>query len=510
MARRCLVVGGSLALICGGGVGPATAGARNPAPITRPGGLLPGAVPATTGDCSLAGVTCRPPLPSSCSGYSSQTTPPATIRVLVRTSSTAATVQTVPFQTYVENVLPNEWPPSWDADTLQAGAVAVKSYAWYWVTHFGGYVKTAAGCFDVTDDTSFQVYRAGSANDRTTAAVITSWPVAARVNGRIYEASYRAYLHSPSDACGEDANGSELSQYGAQACNEASTGNKYNVILQTYYYPGLQLSTAQQLREQHDFQFQQRSTRVVFDAGHWVLDDGYSTTFSFGVAGDHPVVVTNGDGFAHIGVFRPSTSTWYLGSPTGHVASRVQFGTTGDIPVQAQYAGEQQPTVIAVFRPSDGTWYEATSDGRVVSKVQWGTAGDIPVPGHYAGDPTTDYADGLAVFRPSNGDWFIQGQPTVHFGTRGDIPMPADYNGDGTTDLAVYRPSTNTFFLRGQPGIHYGTSGDIPVTGDFTGDGATDLSLYRPSTHAWFVPGAPTEHFGSTGDTPIGAAPYSD
>ena len=69
-----------------------------------------------------------------------------------------------------------------------------------------------------------------------------------------------------------------MSQYGAQACNEASTGNKYNVILGTYYYPDLQLATAQQLRTQHDFQFLQRSTRVVFDAGKWVVDDGYPTT----------------------------------------------------------------------------------------------------------------------------------------------------------------------------------------------------------------------------------------
>jgi hypothetical protein len=419
-------------------------------------------------------------------------------------------IVTVPFQTYVENVLPNEWISSWDEDALGAGAVAIKSYAWYWVTHFGGYVNTKANCFDVADDTGFQVYKANSQNDRTTAAVLATWPVAIRRDGRIVQASYLGDLKTSSEGCGAYANGYQMSQWGTQACNEASTGNKFNVILGRYYFPGIQLATARQLRTAHDFQFQQRSTRVVFNAGHWVIDDGYPTVFSFGVSGDRPAITTSGDGFAHIGVYRPSTGIWYVGGPTGAITARVRFGAASDIPVQAQYAGVQKPTVLAVYRPSTGMWYQATSTGGVASRVQYGSPGDIPVPGHYTGTSANDYADTIAVFRPSNGRWYFRGQSSVAYGTRGDIPMPADYYGNGSTDIAIYRPSTNTFHLRGRNGVHFGEKGDIPVTGDFTGDGRADLAVYRPSTHRWYVYGASTAVFGSSGDAPIGTAPYHD
>jgi hypothetical protein len=325
------------------------------------------------------------------------------------------------------------------------------------------------------------------------------------VGGKILQTSYRAFLHATTESCGAYADGTTMSQYGTQACNEASTGNKYNVILGKYYYPGLQLATARQLRTPHDFQFLQRSTRVTFHAGTWTLDDGYSTRFTYGRSGDVPVITNNGDGFAHVGVFRPATGTWYLANATGGNASAVAYGAKGDIPVQAQYAGVDKPTVRAVFRPATGTWY---IQGR--SAVRYGKRGDTPVPGHYFGTAANHYADGIAVFRAATGMWYIAGHSSVHYGMKGDVPMPADYDGNGTTDIAVYRPSTHTFYRRGHAGIHYGTRGDIPVTGDFTGDGKADLAVYRRSTHAWYVYGAATAIFGAAGDTPIGAAPYHD
>jgi hypothetical protein len=480
-----------------------------PTPITVPGGLLPGVdLKRSFGDCALTGVVCKPAISGSCSGYTSQSTPPATIRVYVPSATTK--IQTIPFETYVENVLPNEWISSWDGDALKAGAVAVKSYAWYWVTHFGGYVGSQSNCFDVTDDTNFQVYRANSANTRTTAAVVASWPVTARVAGRVQQTFYRAYLHSSTEACGAYATGATMSQWGTQNCNEASSGNKYNVILGKYYYPNLQLATARQLRTPHDFQFLQRSTRALFHAGTWSIDDGYPTTFHFGVAGDRSAITTTGDGFARVSVFRPSTGYWYTGSPTGSVASHVRFGVTGDTPVPAQYAGVSKPTVLAVFRPSTSTWYEASSTGSIAVKQQWGVRGDIPVPGHYLGSATNDYADRIAMFRPSNGRWYVFGRPSVRYGIAGDIPIPADYNGNGTTDFAVYRPSTHLFYVSGHAPVRWGIAGDIPVTGDFTGDGQADLVVYRPSTHTWWVHGSTRVVFGSSGAVPIGKAPYSD
>lgn len=481
-----------------------------PTPITVPGGLPPHAdLAASFGDCAIAGVVCKPQDRSgTCSGYTSQSTPPATIRVFVGSSKS---IKTVSFQTYVENVLPNEWVPSWDGDALKAGAVAVKSYAWYWVTqHFGGYIDNdPAQCFDVTDDTNFQVYKANSAQTRTTSAVLASWPVTARRNGQVLQASYRAYLHDTHEACGAYADGNTLSQWGTQNCNEASSGNKYNVILGKYY-SGVQLSTARQLRTPHDFQFLQRSTHAVFHAGTWSIDDGYPTTLHFGTTGDRPAVTTAGDGFAHVTVFRPSTATWYTGTPTGSVSHVVKFGNGSDVPVAAQYAGVSKPTVLAVFRPSTSTWYEASTTGAIAVRQRWGVGGDVPVPGHYFGSATNDYADGIAVFRPSNGRWYIPGHASVQWGANGDIPIPADYDGNGTTDFAVYRPSTHRFYVRGSASVQWGVAGDVPVTGDFTGDGRADLVVYRPATHAWYVHGSTTVVFGSSGAVPVGKAPYAD
>jgi len=38
-------------------------------------------------------------------------------------------VQTIGFQQYCTDVLPNEWIPSWDPQALEAGAMAVKMFA---------------------------------------------------------------------------------------------------------------------------------------------------------------------------------------------------------------------------------------------------------------------------------------------------------------------------------------------------------------------------------------------
>ena len=478
-----------------------------PTPINVLGGLTPqqarAATAATTtvSDCSLKGVVCKPALSGSCQGYTSQTTPPPSIKVLVRTSATTATITPVNFETYVENVLPNEWPASWDGDALKAGAVAVKSYAWYWVTHYGGYVgkPSPTTCFDVTDDTSFQVYRAGSATARTNAAVQESWPVVARVNGQVLQTGYNGYLKSPTETCGTNATGYTLSQWGSQNCVEENTGNKYNVILQDYY-SGVQLATPQQQRTAHDFTFEQTSTRVTFANGQWSLDDGYGTTFNFGQPGDIPVITDSGDGFAHIGVWRPSTGQWYLAGPTGQIAKILQWGVSGDIPIPGHYWGLSNPSVPTVYRPSTQVWYFYGARG-----YRWGQPGDIPVPGDYNGDGMTD----AAIFRPATGQWWIRSQGTITFGMKGDIPVPGDYNGDGKTDIAVYRPSNHTWYIRGMASVTWGLAGDIPVPGDYNGDGKTDIAVYRPSNHVWYTYGQHGPVFGTAGVTPIGAAPYS-
>ena len=92
-------------------------------------------------------------------------TPPATIRVY-RTDSD--TVEVVPFRDYLKHVLPNEWVPTWSPAALKAGAMAVKSYAWYWVSVGGKQVSLGA---DVKDNTDDQVYDPNVSYASTDAAV---------------------------------------------------------------------------------------------------------------------------------------------------------------------------------------------------------------------------------------------------------------------------------------------------------------------------------------------------
>jgi hypothetical protein len=137
-------------------------------------------------------------------------------------------VDRVDFKTYVKNVLPNEWVTSWPDASLEAGAVAVKSYAWYWALHSTR--KTPGGqCYDVADNTNDQVYRPSSAQSSTSGAVDRTWSTRMTRSGSILRAHYCA----TTTACGGWVDGDWLSQYGSR--DLANDGKSYQAILRHYY-----------------------------------------------------------------------------------------------------------------------------------------------------------------------------------------------------------------------------------------------------------------------------------
>jgi Stage II sporulation protein/Fibronectin type III domain len=166
-----------------------------------------------------------------CTGWTSTTVPPPTIRVY-RTG--LKVVQTVDFETYVKTVMPAEWPSNWPIESLRAGAVAIKQYAWYYTIHYRG--GTSQGnCYDVVDNSNDQVYAPESVTiyPSHVQAVESTWPESVLKGGSFILTGYRP--GAPSDPCAP-YNG-YLNQQGARTC--ALLGDTGEQILQIYYGPGV-------------------------------------------------------------------------------------------------------------------------------------------------------------------------------------------------------------------------------------------------------------------------------
>src|SRR5437899_1086570 len=90
-----------------------------------------------------------------CTGWTSTTRPPTTIRVyrtgLHRTVS-------VNFRQYVRVVVASEWGPTHPPASLRAGAIAIKQFGWYFAMHWRGGRDGAGRCYDVVDTPHDQVY----------------------------------------------------------------------------------------------------------------------------------------------------------------------------------------------------------------------------------------------------------------------------------------------------------------------------------------------------------------
>ena len=171
---------------------------------------------------------------SSCTGWTSQTVPPRTIRVL-RTQT--GRVERVPFRRYVAEVMASgEWPSRLHQATLEVGAVATKQYAWYYAMrghHRPGYL-TGSRCYDVRDDTMDQLYRPERAHPSiaSSAPSMPPGPLTLRKYGRFFLTGYRAGVSSQ---CAADANGWKLYARSVEAC--ARQGWSRQRLQRTYLGP---------------------------------------------------------------------------------------------------------------------------------------------------------------------------------------------------------------------------------------------------------------------------------
>jgi hypothetical protein len=221
--------------------------------------------------------------------------------------------------------------------------------------------------------------------------------------------------------------------------------------------------------------------------------------YNFGLTGDSPVSGKwSGTGASCIGVFRPSTHMFYLdydgnGAWNGAIPDRqYNFGLAGDLPVTGDWNADGS-TEIGVFRPSTHTFYlDHTGNGawdgvlgNADLQYNFGLTGDLPVAGDWNADGFCD----IGVFRPSthtfyldyngNGAWNgVAVDRAFNFGLTGDVPVSGDWGGIGTTFIGVFRPSTHTFYLdyngngawngaAADRTFNFGSTGDSPVSGNW-------------------------------------------
>ncbi|MEP6680032.1 MAG: SpoIID/LytB domain-containing protein [Chloroflexota bacterium] len=183
---------------------------------------------AATGPMPAAGA-------AACGTYTSQTTPPPAIRVF---RSASGTVEVADFRAYLKNVLSREWISNWTTESLRAGALAIKHYAWYQVLHWRGYVTASGACFDIFDTTRDQVYDPSRPVYAPMAsAVDATWSTLALRSGSVFPTYYNS--GTPNEPCGAGANGWQMLQWGTQACG---LGGKSAAQIMSVYYSGVQVT----------------------------------------------------------------------------------------------------------------------------------------------------------------------------------------------------------------------------------------------------------------------------
>ena len=121
--------------------------------------------------------------------------------------------------------------------------------------------------------------------------------------------------------------------------------------------------------------------------------------------------------------------------------------------VAADFSGDGTGD-IAIFRPGSGLWAV-----RGATRIYFGTGGDLPIPGDYEGGGVA----AVGIFRPASGLWAIRGVTRVYFGGADDEARPGDYTGDGTSDIAIFRESSGLWAVRGVTRVYFGSTGDEAI-----------------------------------------------
>jgi len=207
-----------------------------------------------------------------------------------------------------------------------------------------------------------------------------------------------------------------------------------------------------------------------------------------------------------IGVFRPSTATFYLHSSNtqGFADLTIQYGATNSYPVVGDWTGGGVST-LGIFDPTNGQFQLRNSNtpGAADETFVLGIAGDQPFAGRWQAGAKHD---GVGVFRPSNGLIYLKNELnsgfadyTMVLGIPGDVGVAGDWDGNGVSSPGVFRPNIVTFYLSdqvtngsvfGDHAVTLGYPGDVPFVGDWIGQGHAGVGVFRPTNGLLYLKNA--------------------
>jgi hypothetical protein len=164
--------------------------------------------------------------------WTSRSTPPKTIRVYL-TDQHRVVVKN--FRSYVPMVMASgEFPSRMPMAVLEAGATAVKQYAWYYAlkgNHRSGFRTSSGVCYEDRNDTTDQLFRpAAHPSAKQKQAVANTWGLTLRKGKRFFLTGYRA---GSSSHCGADRDGWHLYERSAADCARNGWSREH---IQSYYY----------------------------------------------------------------------------------------------------------------------------------------------------------------------------------------------------------------------------------------------------------------------------------
>lgn len=189
-------------------------------------------------------------------------------------------------------------------------------------------------------------------------------------------------------------------------------------------------------------------------------------------------------------LFDPVQSRFHLSSGIHgivEVSDGEPFGPAGAnwLPVMGDW-NDSGNTGVGLYNPTTSTFYLRNDPlhggpGDIVFEFGAAGAGWLPL----AGDWNGDGVDTVGLYDPVNSVFFLRNQNVAGIadmvfgfgpGGSGWTPLEGDFNGNGQHTVGLYNPVTSTFFLRnahagGPADIQYnygpGGAGWVPVMGDW-------------------------------------------